>query len=1247
MTILVGGRYQLEAQIGQGGMGIVHRAVDTRTGNIVAIKQLRRDVTSARPELIERFLREAEALRDLNHPNIVRALDTIVDGKEHFIVMDYVKGRDLREYLQQYGRLPVVQTVRIGLEVADALTRAHYLKIVHRDLKPANILLTDDGVPRLTDFGVAYFAGNERITDVSVALGTPHYMAPELLRGDPPDYRADIWSLGVILFELLTGSHPFHGDSITELLMNIIASDPPDLETIREDVPVALADLIYRMLIKDREARIPSIRLVGAELEPILQLLNPDGGRITPLSLPTPWPGPAETPPDSQRAVRNNLPAMPVPFVGRDSVVGELVSLLNLPDVRLLTITGTGGVGKSRLAVEVARRIAELSTDNSDSLITRYPHGVFWVPLANLSQPELLSGAIASAVGLRYTPGGNQIEQLTNYLRNKSILLVIDSADQALDSITLLADLLNASPNLKILATSRTRLNLMGETTYMLEGLWIEPDATPDQIVETSAYKLFLASARRANPNFMPSTHDVRKIAEIIAAVSGLPLGIEIAAAWVNQLSVDEIAAEVAESLDFLSRDSDNRHGSLRAVFEQSWALLSDDERRTVTRLAVFRGRFSRLAGQQVTQATLRQLMSLVNKGILRRNADNDIYHIDGLIRQFAEEHLNASAEGPAIRDAHMEYYMRALAERFPSLYTGSQRDTVRAIQLDIGNVRTAWFRAVKYARHDLLELAVATIAVYFDMVGQYDEAKNVVNAAIESIDNVQPSPERDASLSYLLMWYAILQSSDGDPVKAEAALARAESLLNERTSELHLAVLAVAQGLVHLNFGNPVAARPCFSQAVELYRLLEDRPEVGRTLIHLGRAYYFRLGADAMDLNEARRYLTEARDECERLGDAYGLANCLFCLGTVAMYAVDIDTTVSLLRSAEAAARQFGGLHLAANALNNLGYALLDAGRTAEARATLEENLAIRREQGIPVLIAWALFACAQVDFAEGTYAQGIARSTEGLQLVENTNHRDWVVNMLYARGLCQWAVEDLAGAADGFDRMLAVAREIEDIDNQCLALTQRGIIAYAEGDFAGAQERFTASTELAQSINDPNLIAYNRVWSGIVLLDTQQYEQAQRSLIDALEYLTDDSAQRLSYTWMEMNRYDTIALAHSTLADVALRVGNLTSARERLWLAVRAAQRIGAARIMLRTLNGVAELLLLRGDPLRALEWCGALISSPAAGVFYQRPALSIINRVRPLLTNDEFDTALDRGRFMSLDQLMNEANSVLRHE
>nr|MBP6297832.1 protein kinase [Anaerolineae bacterium] len=761
MTPTIGGRYRIEETIGQGGMGIVYRATDLRTDATVAIKQLRREATNAKPELIDRFLREASALRDLNHPNIVRSYETILDAGEHYIVMDFIDGSDLGDFLRRYGRIPVAQTARIGLEVADALTRAHYLKIIHRDLKPANVLIQTDGTPKLTDFGVAYFSGRERVTDTAIALGTPQYMAPEMLRGEPPDARADIWSLGVILFELLTGTHPFGGATITDLLMNIMTGEPPDLEAIRPETPVELADLIYRMLAKDRDARIPSVRLVGSELEPILVKLNAEGGHLTPLAVPIRR-GTDFTRPAQPKTVKNNIPTLPVPFIGRDAPLADVSNLLNLPDVRLLTILGPGGVGKTRLVIEAARRIAELSSDATDTAMVRYINGVFFVPLASLNRPELLPGAVASAIGFRFAAGADQRIQLVNYLREKAMVLVIDSADRALTSISLLSDILQAAPKLKILTTSRARLNLLGETVYTLEGLWIEDQISPERIAESSAYQLFVSSARRAKPGFEPTTRDAQSIARIVRMVGGLPLGIELAAAWVNQLTIEEIASEVGHSLDFLDSGEHDRHGSLRSVFEQSWNLLSDDERTTLTRIAVFRGRFSRAAGQTVTGASLRQLMNLVNKGILRRSPDTDIYQIDELTRQYAEEKLNQSPEVATIRDAHMRYFVSALSERYGNLYTREQREALRAIEADMNNIRSAWFRAVKYVRYEELSSAVTTLALYFDMVGQFDEAEEVLAPAIESVSKVAASDQRDAALAYLNMWRSILQSTDG-----------------------------------------------------------------------------------------------------------------------------------------------------------------------------------------------------------------------------------------------------------------------------------------------------------------------------------------------------------------------------------------------------------------------------------------------------------------------------------------------------
>lgn len=1241
MTAEVAGRYRIEETVGQGGMGVVYRATDLRTGETVALKQLRREATNAKPELIERFLREAAALRDLNHPNIVRAFETVIDSDDHYIVMDYIDGSDLGDFLRRYGRLPLNQTVRIGLELADALTRAHYLKIVHRDLKPANVLIQADGTPKLTDFGVAYFAGRERVTDTAIALGTPQYMAPEMLRGEPPDARADIWSLGVILFELLTGTHPFGGATITDLLMNIMTGETPDLEKMRPETPVELADLIYRMLAKDRDARIASVRLVGSELEPILTRMNADG-RLTPMAVPIRRTGEFSRP-QLARTVKNNIPTLPVPFIGREGALSDVINLLNLPDVRLLTVLGPGGVGKTRLVIEAARRMAELSVDANDTDMVRYLNGVFFVPLASLNRPELLPGAIANAIGFRFAAAADQRVQLINYMREKAMLLVIDSADRALPSISLLSDILHAAPRLKVLTTSRARMNLLGETVYTLEGLVIDDPATPSQITESAAYKLFVASARRSKPGFEPNPRDVHSIARIIRLVGGLPLGIELAAAWVNQLTVEEISAEVARSLDFLDSGEHDRHGSLRAVFEQSWNLLSEEERTTLTRIAVFRGRFTRAAGQTVTGASLRQLMNLVNKGILRRSPDNDIYQIDELTRQYAEEKLNQSADSAQIRDAHMRYYITVLGQRVHKLYTHEQRELIRVIELDMNNVRSAWFRAVKHARFIELAEGVATLALYFDMVGQYDEAEEVLVSAIESVSGQAKSDQRDAALAYLHMWRSILQSTDGDPAKARESLEAAELLLNEDTTLQQRQVLAMAQGMVQLNYGDPVEARQCFQQAVDLLNQI-DSPELSRTLISLGRTYYFRLGADDMDLDSAQRILAQARDVALENGDEYGLSMALFCLGTVAMYANDIDTSERLLRQAETNARSFGNLYIAANALNNLGYGLMNAGRLSDANDCMNENLAIRREQGNPLLIVAALFAVHQIEFAEGLYDSSYVHALEGLRLIEGTTHRDWECNMLYATGLSEWTLGMVQTAEGRFQRMFEIAESIPLRATSCLASNQIGSTQYEQGKFDDARASFEASLAMAERFNDPNMIAANRVWLGRIELAQNRYEESQRLVIDALEYLVSDDQQRPSYTWSEVNRFDYIAIAHSTMAAIAMRRGNLTSARERLWLAMRAALRIGGARMLLRTLAGVAELLSLRGEPLRAIEWSSAIIHHPRNAVINRHTAESVMDRMHRLIPPEEYEEAVERGKLIGLDELVAESAVVL---
>ncbi|MEO8394423.1 MAG: serine/threonine-protein kinase, partial [Chloroflexota bacterium] len=291
---LIAGRYELGDQIDTGGMGDVYRAVDTLTQTTVAIKVLKRQVIAEDPTLVDRFAREAQTLTKLNHPNIVRILDTFGEAGRHYIVMEYMPGGSLAQLIRREGKLPLERVVQIGLDLADALTRTHRLDIIHRDLKPGNVLLAADGTPRLTDFGVAHVGdGQTLLTQAGTIIGTIAYLSPEACEGKPHDERSDIWAFGLIMYEMLAGQHPYTEEKAAAGMLNAILNRPiPDLLDLRPETPLELRDLVHAMLTKTADNRISSARTVGAELEVILNQLHADqtpaASRFTPLPNTTP-----------------------------------------------------------------------------------------------------------------------------------------------------------------------------------------------------------------------------------------------------------------------------------------------------------------------------------------------------------------------------------------------------------------------------------------------------------------------------------------------------------------------------------------------------------------------------------------------------------------------------------------------------------------------------------------------------------------------------------------------------------------------------------------------------------------------------------------------------------------------------------------------------------------------------------------------------------------------------------------------
>jgi serine/threonine protein kinase len=280
-------RYKITNRIGKGAMGTVYRATDNQSGRIVAVKIIASDL-SVDPTMLERFRREGETLRQLNHLNIVGFVDAFQHEESYAIIMEFVSGGSLFELLKS-GPLPIDQAIQITLDLCDALIQAHRLRMVHRDIKPENVLIAEDGTIKLADFGVARLNEGTRMTRSGMQVGTPYYMAPEAWEGKTLDAQADIWSLGIVLFEMLAGQLPFAGDTPLSVMSKVNTQPPPDLRKLRADVPSDLVRIVSRMLTRRKDKRYQSMREVAVDLERIQQaaIRKPGRGPKPPREAPT------------------------------------------------------------------------------------------------------------------------------------------------------------------------------------------------------------------------------------------------------------------------------------------------------------------------------------------------------------------------------------------------------------------------------------------------------------------------------------------------------------------------------------------------------------------------------------------------------------------------------------------------------------------------------------------------------------------------------------------------------------------------------------------------------------------------------------------------------------------------------------------------------------------------------------------------------------------------------------------------
>lgn len=375
-------------------------------------------------------------------------------------------------------------------------------------------------------------------------------------------------------------------------------------------------------------------------------------------------------------------------FIGRDDELRDISALIHNPLCRLLTLVGPGGIGKTRLALEIASSQHGL-----------FPDGVHITYLQATPSADLLVTAVAESLDFRFQPDGDPQSQLIHYLRHQSALLVLDNFEHLAEGAAFVSDILAAATAVKMLVTSRERLSLQEEWVYEVRGLDYPAHEGEPDIEGYGAVQLFVHSARRVSPHFRLTKLYKPPVARICRLVGGMPLGIELASAWTRALPCEEIAREIERSLDVLETSARNvppRHRNMRAVFGPTWQRLSAEEQHVFMKLSVFRGGFTREAAEAVAGATMRTLLSLVDKSLLRLDG-NGRYTLHELLRQYGEEQLhNSPPEQEQTLDLHRTCYMALLARCEQMIvFRGQSKEALKIMKNELENMRLAWQRAV------------------------------------------------------------------------------------------------------------------------------------------------------------------------------------------------------------------------------------------------------------------------------------------------------------------------------------------------------------------------------------------------------------------------------------------------------------------------------------------------------------------------------------------------------------------------
>ncbi len=948
------GHYEIIERIGAGGMGEVYLAEDKKLDRKVAVKILNEKFARHESNL-SRFIQEAKAASGLNHPNILVIHEVGEDENTHYIVSEFIKGKTLSEVLSE-RTLILAEILDISIQIASALCAAHEADLIHRDIKPDNVMLRADGIVKVLDFGLAklvepktgsFQASAANQTAEGIILGTVSYMSPQQARGEKLDGRTDIFSFGCLLYEMLTAQKAFTGETINHTIIAILEKEPPSLALFSKDFPAEIERIVKICLQKNLDERYPAANDLLADLKTLkkrlefeTELKDASSARDQKTLVETRLLK-ADVTIEAPSLAPHNLTENLAPIIGREKEIFEIKKFLRRTDIPLLTLTGVGGTGKTRLAQAVAR-----------DLLRDFPDGVFFVELAAVTNAKLVASAIAQPLGIKEAGGKPILEILKDYLRDKKILLILDNFEQIADAAPQIGELLSSASRLKILITSRALLRLNAEHEFI-----VPPLAVPAEIREVSletlagydAVKLFVQRAQKAKAVFVLTTENAGSVAEICARLDGLPLAIELAAAWVKIFAPQTILTKLENRLRLLTggaRDLPLRQQTMRDAVGWSYELLSEDEKGLFRQLSVFAGGFTFEAAETVYGGNeppkeqidfLDLLTSMIDKSLLVTKEQSEggetRFWMLEVVREYALELLEAGDEAEMIRRRHAEYCL-AFGEEAESQLLGAQS---------------------------------------VEWLNRLDEEHENLRAALEwALEN---SPIKAAHLAAAMRNFWVLHSHLTEGRQwLRAALERGAL---EIPGSVRFKLLNGLGAIVRMQ-GDYAAARKAYTQGLVEGKALSDLWQIAHSNRGLGLISF-----DQGDYAAARKFTEDGLAILRKLGDNFGLALALSSLGDLERAEGNTAAAHLLFEESLAICRQLNNKSVSSSNLYNLGANSFEEGDFDASYSYFAESLATAHELKDEAAISLSLDGFAALAFRRGepTLAARLSGAAQNLR--------------------------------------------------------------------------------------------------------------------------------------------------------------------------------------------------------------------------------------------------------------------------